>query len=148
MDIIHQLYVLILTALPTFVLIILLTLYLKYVFFKPLGKVLQQRYEATEGARKLAEESLKRAELKTQEYEATLRSARSEIYQAQDKAYKEMQERSAAQLAEARVRADAAVREAKEQLAAEAESAKASLAHDSEKLANQIADAILERRAA
>jgi F-type H+-transporting ATPase subunit b len=149
MDIIlHQLGELILTALPTFFLVIFLAFYLKSVFFKPLDKVLKQRYEVTEGARKLAEQSLERATAKIAEYEATLRAARAEIYKAQEQAFKEMQERSAAQIAEARTRADEAVREAKRQLAEDAEEAKASLAKNSDTLANQIVESILRRRAA
>jgi F-type H+-transporting ATPase subunit b len=146
--IVHQLGELLLTALPTFLLLIFLTLYLKSMFFAPLEKVLRQRYDATEGARKLAEESMRRAEAKTAEYEATLSAARSEIYQVHEKAFKEFQERSASQIAEARKRADEAIREAKRQLAEDVETAKASLSKDSDALANQIADSILRRRAA
>jgi F-type H+-transporting ATPase subunit b len=146
--IVHQLGELLLTALPTFLLLIFLTLYLKSMFFAPLEKVLRQRYDATEGARKLAEQSLQRAEAKTAEYEATLSAARSEIYQAQEKAFKEFQERSASQIAEARKRADEAIREAKRQLAEDVETAKSSLSKDRDGLANQIADSILRRRAA
>jgi F-type H+-transporting ATPase subunit b len=144
----HQLGELLLTALPTFLLLIFLTYYLKLMFFAPLEKVLKQRYEATEGARKLAEQSLQRAAAKTAEYEATLRAARSEIYKAQEQAYKEMQERVSAQIAGARSQSDAAIREAKRQLAEEVEAAKALLKNDSDGLANQIADSILRRRAA
>ena len=50
-----------LKALPTFFLFIFLHLYLRFVFFKPLEKVLKARYDATEGARKLAEASLAKA---------------------------------------------------------------------------------------
>jgi F-type H+-transporting ATPase subunit b len=146
--IVHQLGELLLTALPTFLLLIFLTLYLKSVFFAPLEKVLRQRYEATEGARKLAEQSMERAKAKTAEYEATLSAARSEIYQAQEKAFKEFQESAAAQIAEARTRADEAIRAARRQLAEDAEAVKASLLNDSEALANQIADNILRRRGA
>ena len=145
--IVHQLGELLLTALPTFLLLIFLTLYLKSMFFKPLEKVLRQRYDATEGARKLAEQSMQRAEAKTAEYEATLSAARGEIYQAQEKAFKELQERASNQIAEARTRADEAIRDAKRQLAADADAAKASLSKDSDALANQIADSFLRRRA-
>jgi F-type H+-transporting ATPase subunit b len=146
--IIHQLGELLLTALPTFILLIFLNYYLKFVFFKPLAKVLKQRYEATEGARKLAEESLQRAAAKTAGYEATLRAARNEIYQAQELAYRELQDHIAAQIAETRAQSDAAIKLAKSELAQEAEAAKAGLARDSETLANQIAESILRRRAA
>ncbi len=96
-------------------------------FFKPLEKVLRQRYDATEGARKLAEESLQRAAAKTADYEATLRAARSEIYQAQEQAYKELQDRVAAQIAEARERVGCGHPQAKGELAEEVEAAKAVL---------------------
>ena len=92
--IVHQLGELLLTALPTFLLLIFLTYYLKYIFFEPLDKVLKQRYESTEGARKLAQESLQRVAAKAAAYDATLRAVRSEIYEAHELAYKEMQERA------------------------------------------------------
>ena len=149
MDVIlHQLGQLLLRAIPTFVLIVLLQFYLKRMFFRPLEAVLHQRYEATEGARKAAEESLARASAKTAEYEAAMRAARSEVYQAQERLHKELQERQAAQVAEARQRADAAVKAAKADLARDVEAAQVSLAKETEVLANQIADSILRRSAA
>jgi F-type H+-transporting ATPase subunit b len=149
MDVIlHQLGELLLKAVPTFLLVILLNFYLKSVFFKPLEKILHQRYEATEGARKAAEESLARASAKTAEYEAALRAARSEIYQDQEKLHKELQEREAAQIADARRAADAAVKAAKADLSRDVEVAKQSLERDSEILANQITESILRRSAA
>src|SRR3954452_10867577 len=149
MDVIlQQLGQLLLKAVPTFLLVILLNFYLKRMFFRPLEKVLHQRYEATEGARKAADESLARAAAKTAEYEESLRAARSEVYQAQEQLFAKLQERESAQMAEARHRADAAIRAAKAELAKEVEVAKASLGRDSEVLANQIADSILRRSAA
>jgi len=145
--ILQQLGDLLLKAIPTFLLVVFLNFYLKAVFFKPLEKVLQRRYEATEGARKLAAESLERAAAKTAEYEAAIRGARTELYKTQDQLIKQMQEKQAAQIAEARERADAAVKEGKRQIAAEAETAKAQLAGQSEALANQITQAILEKAA-
>ena len=47
----HALSGILLRAIPTFLIVVFLHFYLKYMFFKPLGKVLQARYEATEGAR-------------------------------------------------------------------------------------------------
>ena len=144
----HALGGILLRAVPTFLLVILLHFYLKSMFFKPLEKVLHQRYEATEGARKLAEQSLEQAAAKTARYEAELRAAKAAMYQAQEQLRKQLQEREAAGVAEARTRADAAIKLAKTQLAADVEAAKASLAADSESLANQIAETILRRNAA
>jgi F-type H+-transporting ATPase subunit b len=149
MDVIfQQLGQLLLKAVPTFLLVILLNFYLKRMFFKPLEKVLHQRYEATEGARKAADESLARAAAKAAEYEEALRVARSEVYQQQEKLHKELQERETAQIAESRRRAEAMIKAAKADIAKEVEAAKASLSRDSEVLANQIADSILRRSAA
>ena|SRR5579883_309683 len=141
--ILQQLVQLLLKAIPTFVLVLVLHFYLKFVFFKPLAKTLQQRYDATEGARKLAEQSLKEADAKTAQYEAAIRAARSEIYQAQEQMHKQLQEREAAELGEARRQAEASIQQARAALAADVEAAKAGLARESEALSNQIADAIL-----
>lgn len=137
-----------LRAVPTFLLVILLHFYLKSVFFKPMDKVLSRRYEATEGARKLAAQSLEQAAAKTAHYEAEVRAAKAELYQAQEKLHKELQEREAAAVAEARKNAGAAAKLAAAQLAEDVEAAKASLAADSDMLADRIAETILRRNAA
>jgi len=137
-----------LRAVPTFLLVVVLHFYLKFVFFKPLGKVLRTRYEATEGARKLAEQSLQRAAEKTAQYEAAIRAAKAEIYQSQEQLHKQLQQREAAEVLTARQRADAAIQEAKGGLAADVAAAKATLAADSDALADQIVESILRRSAA
>jgi F-type H+-transporting ATPase subunit b len=141
----HALGGILLRAIPTFLLVFLLHLYLKHMFFKPLEKVLHARYEATEGARQRAAESLRQAAAKTAEYEAAMRAARAEVYQSQEQLHRRLQEEQAAQVHAARARAEAAVREAKAQLAAEVAQAQQALAAQSEVLAGQIADAILNR---
>src|ERR1035438_1880430 len=113
----HQLGEILLRAVPTFFFVVLLHFYLKYIFFKPLEKVLHERYLATEGARKVARESLERASTKAAEYEAALRAARNEIYQAQEKIQNQLQEKETADLTIARQHAEALVKEAKAQLA-------------------------------
>jgi F-type H+-transporting ATPase subunit b len=129
-------------------LVVLLHFYLKNVFFKPLEKVLHQRYEATEGARKLAELSMERAAAKTEEYEAAMRSARAEVYHAQEQLHKRLQQQHAAQLAEARQRTEGMIQEAKQRIAQDVEAAKSSLAAQSDSLAEEIAQSILEGSAA
>jgi len=144
----HALGGILLKAVPTFLLVVLLHFYLKGVFFKPLQKVLRRRYEATEGARKLAGDLLEHAAARTAEYQAAMRAARAEIYQAQEQSHKRLRECELVELAAARPRAEAAVEEAKAQLSGDVESAKAGLARDSELLANQIVESILRRNAA
>src|SRR5436190_12714420 len=116
----HALGGILLRAIPTFLLVVLLHFYLKSMFFKPLSKVLRQRYEATEGARKLAQQNLEEAAAKTAQYEESLRGAKAKLYQSQEQLHKEMQDREAAAVAEARARADASVKAAKTQLGADA----------------------------
>jgi F-type H+-transporting ATPase subunit b len=144
----HALGGILLRAVPTFLLVVLLHFYLKAIFFKPLEKVLHARYEATEGARKLASQSLERAAARTAAYEASLQEAKGELYRSQEQLHKNLQERQAAALAAARQSADEVVKQARDSVAADVEAAKRSLAAESDQLANQIADSILRRSAA
>jgi F-type H+-transporting ATPase subunit b len=137
-----------LKAVPTFLLVIFLNYYLKTVFFKPFRKMLQQRYEASEGARKVAEQSLERAAAKASEYEAALRRARGEVYENQERAHKQLHEQQESELQAARKEAEAAVSRAKADLAKDVEAAKNGLVRESEMLAQQIADSVLRRNAA
>ena len=107
-----------LKAIPTFLLVVLLHLYLKRMFFGPMARVIEERYQATEGARKAAEESLARAAAKADEYEASLRAARNEIYREEEEVRQKLRQEQAQAVAEARRNAEAAGKEARQQLAA------------------------------
>jgi len=144
----HALGGILLRAVPTFVLIFLVHLYLKSVFFRPLEKVLKARYESTEGARKLAEESLDDAKARTEKYENALFEARGEIFRAQEKTIRDLQDQQAAAIAGARASADDRVRKAKEQLDDEVARARQNLDAQSEAIADRIADTLLGRSAA
>src|SRR5215472_14673164 len=112
----NQLGGILLNALPTFLLVILLHFYLKFMFFKPLEKTLAERYAATEGARKAAADSLARAEAKTAEYEAAMRAERAKIYHEAEELHKRLQEEEEAALHAERSAADGKVKEARAQL--------------------------------
>ena len=144
----RQLGGILLRAVPTFILVVLLHLYLKFIFFKPLERVLRERYDATEGARKLAEESIARASQKADEYESALRAARAETYKEMEHLRRKLQDDRAASVKQARAEADAAVAHAKESLAAEVEALKQNLQAESDTLADRIASKILTGRAA
>jgi F0F1-type ATP synthase membrane subunit b/b' len=137
-----------LRAIPTFLLVVALHFYLKLMFFQPLQRVLRQRFEATEGARELAEASLKRASEKAAEYEAALRAARAETYKELEQLRKQSQEERAAGVRQARAQAEAAVAQAKAELGVQMDGLKKQLAVESEALADQIASKILRGRAA
>ena len=144
----HALGEILLRAVPTFLLVILLHFYLKSIFFKPLEKVLKARYEATEGARKQAQENLAQAAAKTEQFERAIFAAKSEVYQGQEKAFKALQEQHSAALAQARAAADAEIKQAKASLAADVAEVKRTLDSESGALADRIADSILRRNAA
>src|SRR5437762_5832018 len=131
----HQLGGILLRAVPTFLLVVLLHFYLKFVFFKPLQQVLRQRYEATEGARKLAEQSLARASEKAAEYEEALRAARADTYKELEQFRRQLQEDRTASVQEARMRAEAAVAKARAALAMEVDDLRKNLEAESDALA-------------
>jgi F-type H+-transporting ATPase subunit b len=135
-----------LKAIPTFLLVIALHLYLKRVFFRPMARVLEKRFDATEGARKAAQESLARAAEKAAEYETDLRAARSEIHREQEEVRQKLRKEQARAVVEARHSAEAAVEEASRQLAAELVAAKQSLALQTDSLADEIVDSVLHGR--
>ncbi len=144
----HALGEILLKAVPTFVLVLLLYVYLTRMFFRPLEKVLKQRYEATEGARKLAGESMAKAAAKTEEYEAALQAARGELYQELGQLRRKLQDERAAALEHARREIEAQIGQAKADLEQEVGQLKQSLAGESDALATQIANSLLSRRAA
>jgi len=144
----HALGSLLLKAVPTFILVVLLHFYLKHVFFRPLARALEARYEATEGARKLAEESLAKASEKAAEYEAALQAARSEIYREQEEARQQWRREHAEAVEQARKSAEALVFDATEKLSAELAVARQALELQSESLASRIVETVLGGRAA
>ena len=75
---------LLLRAVPTIFFLVLLTIYLKYVFFKPLERVLEKRHQQTEGVRKLAEKALASADHKASEFDRLLTAAKTELYREQE----------------------------------------------------------------
>jgi F-type H+-transporting ATPase subunit b len=135
-------------AIPTVILLIFLHFYFKIMLFGPLQKVLKQRDELTEGARKAAQNSLAAAERKAAEYEAKLRDARAEVYKEQEEIRKRWLEDQAAQLAQARQRSEESVKKARLEINAEATAARQNLLETSAALGESIANTILAKKAA
>jgi len=144
----HALGGLLIKAIPTFLLVLLLHFYLKRVFFAPLARILEQREQATEGARRQAEELLARASSLAAQYEEAIRQARAEIYLGQEAARLRWQQEHEQLLREARQRARAAVEQARQELQAELAEARLALQSRSRQLADQIAGMVLTERAA
>ena len=137
-----------LKSIPTIVFLIILHFYLKAMLFGPLNRILKQRRVLTEGARKVAEESLAAAKRKADEYDVKLREARGVVYKEQEEMRKRWLEEQGNEVAQARMRMEASVKTAREALAADAAAAQSSLKDASSALADQIAETVLGRKAA
>jgi len=147
MDTLNALGGLLLKAVPTIVLLVIVHLYLKWMFFRPMREVLEKRREATEGARASAEAMLKIAAEKAATLDAALRKAQEEIYQQQDGTRRSWIADQASRLEEARRESRELIHKAKLDLEAEAGEAKRSLAATAAGLAEEIAQSLLGRKA-
>lgn len=143
-----QLGHLLLEAVPTAIFFALLTVYLKYIFFRPMARILEERRKATEGVRELAQRAFEAAEKKNSEFEHALHIARAELHQEHEALRRQWAEEQAQAIARARAEADARVQAAKLQIGQEAARAEADLDTRTEIFSRQIEDAVLVRRAA
>ena len=136
-----------LKAVPSIVLLLVVHLYLKWMFFRPLRKVLAKRREATEGAQESANALMAKASEQSAAIEAQLRKTREEVYQEQEEARRRLISAQTARLDEARHGSRELIHQAKQQIEAEATAARRELAATAETLADQIARSLLERKA-
>jgi F0F1-type ATP synthase membrane subunit b/b' len=125
----------VLNGLPTFFLVLLLTLCVKYLYLNPLDKVLAERYRLTEGARKAAEEALQKADLRIGDYENALADARFKINEEQAEFLRQLQASEAEEIHKFRHESDSQVRQAKDAISAEAATARRDLEAQSDTLA-------------
>jgi len=144
----HDLGGIVLNGLPTFFLVLILAFFVKFLYLKPLERVLAERFRLTEGARKAAEASLKNADSKIAEYQDALNNARNEIYREQATFLQKFHAEQTELVHAVRVECDARVASIRLSIAQEAEVARESLASQAETLAGQIVDVVLSRRAA
>lgn len=139
---------LLLRAVPTIFFLVLLTIYLKYVFFKPLERVLEKRHQQTEGVRKLAEKALAEADHKASEFDRLLMAAKTELYREQEAQRRRWLAEQTRTLAEARRQAELRIEETRRELAVESERATTEMGSQARELAKQIISSIFRRRAA
>ncbi len=137
---------LLLTAVPTVILLIFVHFYLKLVFFRPLEGVLGKRREVTEGAREAGQEALARASEKAAMYEIALKEARAEMYREQEETRRGWMEQQTARVEEARNRTHALIQDASHKIESDAAEARRELASSSQMLALQIAEALATGR--
>jgi len=141
----HDLGQLLLKAIPTILLLLLVHLYLKRMFFRPMADVLAARRAATEGQRESADAMRAKAAEQTKAIEAQLRQAREAIYQEQEEARRGWTGDQGTELDQARHQAHELIHQSKQQLDSEAAAAKSKLDPYADTLADQIAATLLER---
>jgi F-type H+-transporting ATPase subunit b len=144
----HDLGQLLLKAIPTLFLLLVVHLYLKRMFFRPMAAVLAKRRAATEGQRESAEAMRAKAGEQTKSIEEQLRQAREAIYQEQEEARRRWLGDQSVQLDEARKQARELIQQSGHNLDDEAAVAKNQLAENADAMADQIASSLLERTSA
>lgn len=144
----QKLVELLIKAVPTILIFIALTVYLRVIFFKPLKAVMDERHRQTEGARQLAEQAFAAADQKTAAFEQALQAARIELQKEQEAMRQKWLAEQSETVARARAEADARLKQARTEIAAEADRVKAQLEGDAVSLAEQILTRLLGRRAA
>ena len=92
-------------------LLVFLTVYLKYVFFRPLDRVLEKRNEETEGARRLAERAFAAADQKVSDFEKALQVARMDLHREQEAQRKRWLADQAQAISAARAHGEARIRD-------------------------------------
>jgi F-type H+-transporting ATPase subunit b len=143
MEILQQLGELVLGSLPTIALFLLIVAAYTLLVHRPLHRVLAERRELTTGAVDRAREAISTAELKTEEYEGRLRSARQGVTLAREHRMQQWTTEREEVLSSARERAQMKVKTAKVELEQSASEARLQIERTVDQLAAQVLAAVL-----
>lgn len=127
--------------------VLVLSVVLDRLLFRPLTRVMQERAIAVKSARELAEGSTARAQAATAEFDRQTAVARNEVYREMDEKRRAALERRAALLAETRREAEASIAAATARVRAQADDARRTLERDAESLASAVVERVLGRQA-
>jgi F0F1-type ATP synthase membrane subunit b/b' len=142
-EIFNQLGELLLSAVPTVILVLLFYFFMRWSFFGPIERVLSERHKRAEGARQEAEASRAAVREKMRVYHEALRKARGEIFAEQEAVRRRVLDERQAAISAARLAAQQELQGAKKALDADVDAARAQLEQSSAVLASEIAEAIL-----
>jgi F-type H+-transporting ATPase subunit b len=145
MDIFQQLGELFLEAVPTVVIVFLFYLFMRWAFFGPIQKAMDERRARIEGARAEAAKVEAEARLELEAYNEALKNARAQIYAEQEAARQAVLDERARLLKAIRSRALEEVAAAKKKIAAELAAARTDVERQTPALAAEIARIILEK---
>jgi F-type H+-transporting ATPase subunit b len=147
MEILRQLGELFLQAVPTVVIVFLFYLFMRWAFFTPIQKAMDERYTRIEGARAEAAKAEEEAKKELDAYNEALRKARAEIWSEQEAARQVILDERARLLKAMRSRALEDVAAGKKKIAEEVAVARAEIERNIPTLAGEIARMILEKPA-
>ena len=126
-------------------LVLLLTVILQQLFFKPLLRVMHAREEAVSSARALAERSAAEARRASEEFDSKTAVARAEFHRELDEMRKRGQDERVSLITAARQQADTELAQARVALAADTAAARTQLELDAQQLGQQLADRLAGR---
>lgn len=126
--------------------VLLLTLILDRLFFRPLLAIIKQREDAVGSAKALADQAAAEARRATEEFDRQTAIARTEVYRQMDEVRRAALDDRAALVDATRKEAEAALTQARADLARDVADARARLDKDAEALAADAASRILGRR--
>lgn len=126
--------------------VLLLTLILDRLFFRPLLAIIKQREDAVGSAKALADQAAAEARRATEEFDRQTASARADVYRQMDEMRRAALEDRAALVDATRKEAEATLAKARADLAADVADARARLDKDADALAAEAASQILGRR--
>jgi F-type H+-transporting ATPase subunit b len=127
--------------------VLLLTIVLERLLFKPLLRVMEERQRAIRSARELAERSAIEARAAAAEFDRKTVEARTELYKQMDDMRRTAMDERAAIMTRTRAEAEAEIAAASAKLQTEAEHARRRLSDEAETLGAAIAERILGRKA-
>jgi F0F1-type ATP synthase membrane subunit b/b' len=133
----------IIRAIPTIILVIILHWYLKKVLVQPLERTLEERRKKTQGSVDASEKVLAQVAEKIVSYEQALAEARTNIYRDQEEHRRRLAGQQAAAIESSRAAHAAQIAESKKDIDAQAAAARTTLEAESDRLADQIAGALL-----
>jgi F-type H+-transporting ATPase subunit b len=139
---------LLIQSVPTIVFFIVVTYYLKYIFFRPIQQIMDERRRATEGIRELAEKANAAADQELSAFERALQQARQEIYKNNDELRTRWSEEQMASIEQARAEAAKRLASARQLIDQELRQAEGELHAVVEPLSEEIVHSLLRRSAA
>jgi len=142
-ELLRQLADLAIGSVPTLILFIVLVLAYRYILYGKLMQIRIERRERTAGAMERARLAIAQADVRSQEYEAKLRTARAEIFRSREQRIHQWNMEREAAVSAARLAAQQRVQAAQAALEAQSTEVRSQIEASASQLAAQVLAAVL-----